>query len=215
MFGRFIKKAQAQDKLPSYMPDPSRILYVCSFDDSICGWNDRGPADESMKVKLSVDTEIKHSGTGCLKITGRSESWHGASLNIAKYIREGLRDYEVMVWVKVPDGAPSCKVQLSLETNSMLGGVVFPYYEQFGDFDPESSILSKYRLPVNGGHGKHEAWEIAYPQGHVTADGWVLLHGKVKINRAEHFRAFVYLETNAQGKDNDIYVDDFVLLKGS
>jgi hypothetical protein len=175
-----------------------------------------GGSTAEQKIKLSLTSEVKRSGSSCLKISGRYANWHGASIDIAKYTKEGLKNYEVMVWVKVPNGAPSCKVYLSLETNSQLGGVVFPYYEQFKDYSQELGILSKYRLPVNGEHEPGIAeWETAYPEGHVTDDGWVLLHGKVTINRAEHFRAFVYIETNNQGANNDIYIDDFVLLRGS
>jgi len=222
LFERFKKKAaSAAKRLASYEPDPERILLRCDFNSDLCGWTIRGPGwrkegDDSGKgIALSLDTDIKHSGASSLKITGRFESWQGATLNIADYIKESIKDYEAMVWVKIPDNAPSCKVCLSLETNSKLGGVVFPYYEQFADFDQKNSVLSKYRLPVNGDHGEYDAWETAYPKGHTTDDGWVLLHGKVKINRAEYFKAYVYIETNNQGANNDIYIDDFVLLRGS
>jgi hypothetical protein len=223
LFNLFKKKsaeAPPPKKRPSYLPDPNRILFSCDFNDSLCGWVVRGPAwqekgDTDHGIKLSLTTETKHSGNSCLKISGRYANWHGASVNVAKYVKESIRNYEAMVWVKVPDGAPSCKIYLSLETNSQLGGVVFPYYEQFEDFDPRASILSKYRLPVNGEHDPNEAdWETAYPENHATDDGWVLLHGKVQINRAEHFRAFIYIESNNQGANNDIYIDDFVLMRG-
>jgi hypothetical protein len=225
LFNLFKKNAAAPppEKKLYHLPDPARTILSCNFENDLCGWVARGPAwqqedgdDGSGKIKLSLTSETKHSGNSCLKISGRYENWHGASINIANYVKESIKNYEAMVWVKVPEGAPSCKVFLSLETNSQLGGVVFPYYEQFADFNQELGILSKYRFPLHGAHDPACAeWEVAYPEGHTTGDGWVLLRGKVQINRAEHFRAYVYIETNNQGACNDIYIDDFVLMKGS
>jgi hypothetical protein len=219
LFDFFKKKAQVKEETPSYAPDPSRILCVCNFNDDLSGWVVRGPGwqqGQENAINLSLTSETKRSGASCLKVSGRYANWHGATLNIAKYVKESLMNYEVMVWVKLPDDAVSSKVYLSLETNSKLGGVVFPHYEQFQDFDPGRGVLSKYRLPVNGDHGDdYERWEVAYPKENLTSDGWVLLHGKVKINRSEHFRAYVYIETDEQGKNNDIYIDDFILLRGT
>jgi hypothetical protein len=220
LFNPFKKKEQKKEGVFSYVPDPSLILCKCNFNDDLCNWTARGPTGQdvkegSPKVEISLTSETKHSGSSCLKVTGRHMAWHGARLDIAKYTREGLRDYEAMVWVKVPDDAPSCKVSLSLETNSQLGGVVFPFYEQWNDYSGDNMHLSKFRLPVGGIHADAEEWEINYPPDGVTDDGWVLLHGKIRINRAEHFRSFVYIETNNQGMNSDIYIDDFILLKGS
>jgi len=212
LFGFLSRKAKAKKNVFSYEPDPSRVLCACDFNTDLCEWVTRGPLS---KMSLSLTSKTKRSGNNCLKISGRGEAWHGASLDITKYIKEGIRHYEAMAWVKVPDDAASCKVYLSLETNSKMGGVVFPYYTQWADFDDENGILSKYRLPVGGIHGEYAEWETTYPKGYVTSDGWVLLRGKIEINHAEHFRAFVYIETNDQGKNNDVYVDDFVLMKGT
>lgn len=219
MFGFLKKKAAkaAEPKpIPPYEPDPDRILLRCSFNEDACGWMVRGAAAETVakNVKLSLSTDVKRSGNSSLRISGRYESWHGPCLDIAAHVREGLQNYEAMAWVKVPDDSPSCKIYLSLETNSMLAGVVFPYYEHFEDFNAKESMLSKYRLPVGIDHGVYEEWETAYPEGYTTADGWVLLRGRVKINRAEYFRSVVYIETNGQGKNSDIYIDDFILMRG-
>jgi hypothetical protein len=212
LFDFLKRKTQTEKRTVINEIDTSRVLFKCNFNDDFCGWQSRG----TEQVKVSLTSEEKHSGNSCLKITGRNENWHGASVDISKYISDGQNTYEAMVWVKLPDNADSSKVYLSLEVNSKIGGVVFPYYEQWDDYNGEEGILSKYRLPVGGTHDSNNAvWETAYPKGYVTDDGWVLLHGKVKINHAEHFRAYVYIETNPQGSNNDIYIDDFVLLRGS
>jgi len=213
LFNFFKKKERQSENTFTYIPpEPERVLFESSFEEDLCGWNARGGAP----IELSLTSETRHSGSSCLKITGRDEGWQGASLDITKYMGDGLRHYEAMVWVKVPDDTPSCRVCLSLEVNSRIGSVVFPYYDHWDDYDGVNRALSKYRLPVNGKHDKNiEEWETAYPDGYVTKDGWVLLHGKVKINHAEHFRAYVYIETNNQGANSDIYIDDFVLLRGA
>jgi len=224
----FWKKAKAKEKetkqddsILSYDYDESRILYKNDFEDSLNGWIDRGPEinhfdSNKYKIIVGLTSEEKHSGSRCMKISGRRYGWNGATLNIKRYLRDGLFKYEAMVWVKIPDSSKPCRVHLSLETNERLsGGGILPSFGQWDDLCDYRNILSKYRLPVCRAKDKDaEPWEVQYPEGYTTEDGWVLLRGKAVIDKTLHESVFAYIETDCEENTNDIYIDDFVLLTG-
>ncbi|MCL1823670.1 MAG: carbohydrate binding domain-containing protein [Oscillospiraceae bacterium] len=214
---------EQENEFVSFEYDESRVLYQNNFEDELNGWIDRGPGKDhydQSKYSITVETtaEEKHSGTKCMKISGRQFGWNGATINIIDFLRTDTLKYEAMVWVKIPDNAKPCRVHLSLETNEkMSSGDIFPHFGQWNDYCDYRNILSKYRLPLNAPADESaEPWETDYPKGYTTEDGWILLRGKAEIDKRLYTSVFTYIETNGDGDANtsDIYVDDFVLLIG-
>ena len=67
---------------------------------------------------LTVTEEANHTEGGkyALKVQGRADTWHGPSLNVEKYVDEGM-EYKISVWVKLIDPASS-QIQLSTQIGS-------------------------------------------------------------------------------------------------
>jgi len=207
-----------EDEIFSFEYDPARVLYHSDFDSSLSGWVARTPDPEhyeynKYEVIAELTDEEKHSGNRCLKVSGRQMNWNGATIDITPYLKKDIFEYEAMVWVKFGEPVIPQRIFLCIETHSFVGGVDFPYFGEWDDYAGNRGILSKYKLPVGCGP---DYWDTRYPQRYTTEDGWLLLRGKLEIRVAHHERVLVYIQT---GRDelntNIIYIDDFVLLKGT
>jgi hypothetical protein len=201
----------------------SRVLYKNDFEDGLKGWCIRGPEEDHFDynkyaVKVELAGNERHSGEKCMKVSGRKNHWNGAILDITKYISEGIKKYEALVWVKLPESPDSCRVHLSLQTISKLGGIDFPDYRMWDNYSSDTYRLSRFRMPVSAADNPLKDtpghWDIRYPEGYYTDDGWVLLHGVIEIIRSHHDSIYVYIETTEGEVADIIYADDFVLLTG-
>ncbi len=83
------------------------LIYSCDFEDESAetDWTTNGKtADNSFTV--SVDSSISaHSGTNCLKSTGRSKNWQGTALPITEYVRNG-KSYRFSIYTYQDSGTP-------------------------------------------------------------------------------------------------------------
>jgi len=206
------------DEIFSYEYDSARVLYHSDFDTSLSGWVARAPDPEHFdygkyEVKAELSDEQKHSGTRSLKVSGRQMNWNGATIDVTSYLKPDEYHYEAMAWVKYGEPCTPQQIFLSIETHSFVGGMDFPYFGVWDDFCGHRGILSKYKLPVGCGP---DFWDTRYPVNYTTPDGWLLLRGKLEIRVAQHERVLVYIETGEDELNaNDIYIDDFVLLRGT
>jgi len=204
--------------------DASRILCENDFEDTLNGWEARGPEEDHFeyskyRVRAELSDEEAHTGKQCLKVSGRTKHWNGATINITDYLLDGEREYEAAVWVKIPEGCTSCRVQLSLQAISVLMGTDFPHYTMWDDYSSNGYKLSKFRLPTSAANvawiDQPGHWDLRYPKDRVTDDGWVLLHGRLTIDKNRYKSFHIYIETTeSSAGDQDIYIDDFVLLIG-
>jgi hypothetical protein len=203
-----------------YTYDKARVLYKDNFEGELKNWIARTPGTghndfNQYEVELEVTTSEKHSGTQCMRIHGRQRGWNGAALYITNYLKENIFDYEIMVWVKLRDDAKTCRVFLSIATLEVLCGVSIPMFDHVEDYERNRGILTKFRLPVGTvDENDPKKWDIKYPDGYATDDGWVLLRGKINIRKSNFSQVYIYIETDDDGETNDIYIDDFVLLTG-
>lgn len=96
--------------------DPALPFTTVSFEDLTKGGFDGRAGSET----LTVTAEENHTanGTYALKVEGRSDTWHGPSLRVEKYIDKG-KEYKVTAWVKLISPASS---QLQLSTQIGNGG---------------------------------------------------------------------------------------------
>ncbi|MCL2018250.1 MAG: carbohydrate binding domain-containing protein [Oscillospiraceae bacterium] len=168
--------------------DESKLLYRNDFETDLNGWVARGPESchydyLKYEVRVELTDEEYHSGKSCMKISGRTRSWNGASLDITNYLKHNVKNYVAMVWVKMRNDAAPSRVHLSLETNVKLAGVDFPVQSWWDDYNPERNLLSKFKLPTSIVTPESTGWDIRYPPNHVNKDGWVLLRGKININK--------------------------------
>ncbi|MCL2019326.1 MAG: carbohydrate binding domain-containing protein [Oscillospiraceae bacterium] len=213
-----------EDEVFSFEYEPDRVLYSNDFEQDLDGWYARTPLPEhydynNYKVVVEKTDEEAHSGSHCMKVYGRRESWNGAALDITKYLKPGVFNYEVMVWVKLRPDANPARIRIMSEMYEVGCSIDFPNFEVFDDYCDYRGVLSKFRLPVGSGE---DDWDTRYPPNYATSDGWVLLRGKKEINASRYSAVMVYLETyketnseeNTDVDVNDIYIDDFVLLTG-
>jgi len=222
-FGKWLKKKTEEDikekDVFDFKYNPSRVLYHNDFEESLNGWEARTILDPEhfdygkYDVRVELSGEEKLSGSACMKISGRRMNWNGATLEVTSYLKQDVYDYEVQAWVKFGKSAVPQRLTLTLETHATIGGVDFPHFDTMDDFCGDVGILSKYWLPVGS---KHDDWDTRYPENYTTPDGWILLRGKINIRPAHHTRVLIYFETGEdEYNSNVIYVDDFVLLRGT
>jgi len=78
------------------------------FEDGTQGWGARGPAT------TAVTTEAAHGGASSLLTTGRTEGWHGATVDVTGDLAAG-EAVEVSAWVRLPAGSAPASVNLSVQ----------------------------------------------------------------------------------------------------
>ncbi len=61
--------------------------------------------------KISLSTSVKHGGSASAYITNRTAAWNGLTFNVGR-LTEG-NEYEVAVWVKLPQGSPDAVIILT------------------------------------------------------------------------------------------------------
>ena len=88
-----------------------------NFDDgTVQGWIPRGP------VTLSASTDVARSGAFSLKTTGRTDGWHGPSLNVTSLLAAGAT-YQVTGWVRLVAGQPASNLKFTVQRTT--GGTDF------------------------------------------------------------------------------------------
>lgn len=94
--------------------DPAEEFEIIDFEDGTQGgFEARGDTEV-----LEVTDEANHTedGSYSLKVTERSEDWHGPSLNVEQYIDVG-QEYNVSVWVKLISPS-NTELQLSTQVGN-------------------------------------------------------------------------------------------------
>jgi len=85
------------------------------FDDGTTqGWTGRGDGT------AAASTDKSHSGTHSLKITNRSQNWHGAEINIADLILPGA-EYQFKAYARLVDGQPGANIHLTVQVGEGAG----------------------------------------------------------------------------------------------
>ncbi len=74
------------------------------------GWNPRGP------VTLTPTTEVAASGIYSLKVTGRTASWQGPTINVLGKLSKGYQ-YAIGVRVRLAPGEPATSFRVSLQAD--------------------------------------------------------------------------------------------------
>jgi hypothetical protein len=205
----FFKKKEKTEKkqeadLFDFKYDPRRVLYANDFEVEFDEWVTRKPnANHEDYGKHVVTAELTKDecrvGASSLHISGRLRGWNGMFIDVTKYIKDSVLDYECRVWAKMkPDAAP-CSLHLSMETRKNIGGVLIPEFSYLDDYAAEDGIFSRC----------HDM-----PLVDTKDDGWVLLRGKFNLRKSNFHSVLIYIETTDEGGGNDIYLDDFVLLSG-
>jgi endo-1,4-beta-xylanase len=98
-------KISAAPAAPAPAP---KVVYETGFETDIGGFAPRG----GVEVLTRTD-EIAHSGSWSLKVENRSRSWHGPTLNIGAFIKEG-GEYTISLGVKLI-GPESAQLRLSTQ----------------------------------------------------------------------------------------------------
>jgi endo-1,4-beta-xylanase len=90
---------------------PAEKFTTVTFEDG----TEQGFKGRAGTEKLTVTDEANHTDGGkyALKVEGRSDTWHGPSLNVEKYVDEGM-EYKISVWVKLIEPAIT-QIQLSTQ----------------------------------------------------------------------------------------------------
>lgn len=92
-------------------PPPEALTTVLSstFDEGDEGW---APLGDGVRVAAAQD--VTHDRAGSLLVSGRTEAWHGAAVDLSGSVARG-QVHAVSAWVRLGEGAPDADVQLTLE----------------------------------------------------------------------------------------------------
>lgn len=100
---------------PSATPVPSSQLttvLASGFDEGTEGWEPLGEG-----VGTAVVDSPTRSGAGSLLVTGRTEAWHGAAVDVSTLVARG-QVHTVAAWVRLAGDAPDAEVRLTLERDA-------------------------------------------------------------------------------------------------
>lgn len=91
--------------------DPALPFTTITFEDQTTG----GFTGRAGTETLTVTNEANHTpgGAYALKVEGRTNTWHGPSLRVEKYVDQGA-EYKISAWVKLIEPASS-QIQLSTQ----------------------------------------------------------------------------------------------------
>lgn len=144
-------RAPEPDASPAPSPSSPELSTVLStdFDDpelGVAGWT---PLGEGVEVERSED--VPHGGSGSALITGRTEPWHGAQVDVTGVISPGVQ-HTASAWVRLGQG---------------------------GGDDPGPDRSGEVRLTLQRTGDQEEFWHLATAT--VTAQDWVQLSGTVDL----------------------------------
>ncbi|WP_263118692.1 endo-1,4-beta-xylanase [Cellulomonas fimi] len=130
---------------------PADLTTVLStgFDDpeeGVAGWE---PLGDGVEVARSED--VPHAGSGSLLVTGRTEPWHGAQVDVTGMISPGV-EHTVSAWARLGQG---------------------------GGEDTGADRSGEVRLTLQRTGDDEQFWHLATAR--VTADGWTALTGTVDL----------------------------------
>ncbi len=103
-------------------PLPPGTIIQNGFEDGTTqGWAPRGGG-----VTLAASTEAAHSGSHSLKTTGRTQNWHGPSLNLLGKLQEGAI-YEISGYVRLVAGQPPSRLIFTMQRTPTGGSTVYEW----------------------------------------------------------------------------------------
>ncbi len=108
------KKGEVQAPAATGPKAPAEKFTPINFEDNTAqGFKGRAGTET-----LTVTDEANHTDGGkyALKVEGRTIAWHGPSLNVEKYIDEGM-EYKITAWVKLINPTSS-QLQLSTQVGN-------------------------------------------------------------------------------------------------
>ncbi|MFD1176360.1 endo-1,4-beta-xylanase [Paenibacillus puldeungensis] len=117
------------------------VLKQSNFEDGTTqGWTGRSTAET-----VTATTEAARSGSYGLKVSDRSQSWHGVTLDITANVEFG-KTYVLSGWIKLPEGSGDNRVYMSMQR----GAGTDTFYEQIA-YDTASAnrwveIKTEYKL---------------------------------------------------------------------
>jgi len=106
---RITEKIEGDDNEP---PRPPALPFsTITFEDQTTGGFEGRAGTETLTV--TNEANRTEGGSYALKVEGRTQSWHGPSLRVEKYVDKGY-EYKISVWVKLISPA-STQIQLSTQ----------------------------------------------------------------------------------------------------
>ncbi len=93
--------------------NPVKGIYNGGFESSIYCWN------ESSGGTISEETSIVHSGSKSLKVSNRTQAYHGAGQYILWYLlQNGQGTYNASAWVRLASGTDTAKLTLYIKDDA-------------------------------------------------------------------------------------------------
>lgn len=171
--------------------DPTQtVVYNNYFEDG----DTKGFTGRGSSIEISQSENHTDGGMNSLLCTGRSASWHGASLSISKFVEVGT-SYDFSAWVKQDTGEEQ-EIALKLQYNDKEGNTQY------------KSVISG----VTGGVACASGTWVQLSGSYVIpeADGDISLYLEMSTDTASDFLVDDVVITGKQAEDNGYKVTDEV-----
>lgn len=150
-----IKTPPAGVTTPTPTPQPSEegpsIIYKNYFEDGDTnGFTGRGGS-----IEVCNSQNHTNGGMNCLLVNGRTDTWHGTSLALSKYVAVG-ETYQFSAWVKQDSGKTE-KIAMKLQYTDKNGDVQYKNVAAGSDQGADCAdgewveLKGEYEIPENKG----------------------------------------------------------------
>jgi endo-1,4-beta-xylanase len=85
---------------------------TAGFEEGTDGWGARGDG-----VQVTRTTTAARTGTGSLLVTGRTQPWHGATVDVTDALQVG-QAVRISVWARLAPGQPDASLKLSVQRDN-------------------------------------------------------------------------------------------------
>jgi endo-1,4-beta-xylanase len=110
----FMIKDMTEESVEEPTRPPAEEFAPITFEDGTTSGFEGRSGTETLTV--TDEANRTENGTSALKVENRTETWHGPSLNVAKYIDKG-QEYRITAWVKLISPETS-QIQLSTQVGT-------------------------------------------------------------------------------------------------
>ncbi|WP_245529018.1 endo-1,4-beta-xylanase [Beutenbergia cavernae] len=121
---------------------PAQAVVTSDFEDGTTqGWSGRGSAS------VAVTADAAHDGAASLLVTGRTQAWNGASLDVTSAFEAGTT-YGVDLWLRLATGAEPTDLRVSVQRDAGGSSIFDTVATVSATADAWVQVAAEYTMPA-------------------------------------------------------------------